>query len=77
MRSAVDVALTLEREQKMDPEEAVRRASHQRLRPILMTTVMLIAGIKIAIPLYVLVFLMVWGKVGWIPAFARAVMKAS
>jgi HAE1 family hydrophobic/amphiphilic exporter-1 len=34
----VDVALTLEREQKMDPEEAVRRASHQRLRPILMTT---------------------------------------
>jgi HAE1 family hydrophobic/amphiphilic exporter-1 len=34
----VDVALTLEREQHMDPEEAVRRASHQRLRPILMTT---------------------------------------
>ncbi len=26
----VDVALTLEREQRMDPEEAVRRASHQR-----------------------------------------------
>ncbi|MEJ1961890.1 MAG: efflux RND transporter permease subunit [Gammaproteobacteria bacterium] len=34
----VDVALTLEREQRLDPEEAVRRASHQRLRPILMTT---------------------------------------
>ncbi|HXC60439.1 MAG TPA: efflux RND transporter permease subunit [Steroidobacteraceae bacterium] len=34
----VDVALTLEREEKLDPEEAVRRASHQRLRPILMTT---------------------------------------
>lgn len=34
----VDVALTLEREQRLDAEEAVRRASHQRLRPILMTT---------------------------------------
>jgi HAE1 family hydrophobic/amphiphilic exporter-1 len=34
----VDVALNLEREEKLDPEEAVRRASHQRLRPILMTT---------------------------------------
>jgi multidrug efflux pump subunit AcrB len=34
----VDVALTLEREQRLDPEDAVRRASHQRLRPILMTT---------------------------------------
>jgi hydrophobe/amphiphile efflux-1 (HAE1) family protein len=34
----VDVALTLEREQGIEPEEAVRRASHQRLRPILMTT---------------------------------------
>ena len=34
----VDVALRLEREDNLDPEEAVRRASHQRLRPILMTT---------------------------------------
>ncbi|MEI9891209.1 MAG: efflux RND transporter permease subunit [Caulobacteraceae bacterium] len=34
----VDVALKLEREEGMGPEEAVIRASHQRLRPILMTT---------------------------------------
>ena len=34
----VDVALRLEREENLEPEEAVRRASHQRLRPILMTT---------------------------------------
>jgi hydrophobic/amphiphilic exporter-1 (mainly G- bacteria), HAE1 family len=34
----VDVALRLEREHHMDAEEAVRQASHQRLRPILMTT---------------------------------------
>jgi HAE1 family hydrophobic/amphiphilic exporter-1 len=34
----VDVALRLEREQHLSSEEAVRRASHQRLRPILMTT---------------------------------------
>jgi hydrophobic/amphiphilic exporter-1 (mainly G- bacteria), HAE1 family len=34
----VDVALHLERNQGMSPEEAVRQASHQRLRPILMTT---------------------------------------
>jgi len=34
----VDVALHLERNQGMSPEDAVRQASHQRLRPILMTT---------------------------------------
>jgi HAE1 family hydrophobic/amphiphilic exporter-1 len=34
----IDVALRLEREQKLTGEEAVRQASHQRLRPILMTT---------------------------------------
>jgi HAE1 family hydrophobic/amphiphilic exporter-1 len=34
----VDVALKLEREEGMSPEEAVIAASHQRLRPILMTT---------------------------------------
>jgi HAE1 family hydrophobic/amphiphilic exporter-1 len=34
----VDVALRLEREQNLTGEEAVREASHQRLRPILMTT---------------------------------------
>ena len=34
----VDVALKLEREQGMPPERAVVEASHQRLRPILMTT---------------------------------------
>ncbi|MGZ3346182.1 MAG: efflux RND transporter permease subunit [Caulobacteraceae bacterium] len=34
----VDVALKLEREEGMGPEEAVIAASHQRLRPILMTT---------------------------------------
>jgi hydrophobic/amphiphilic exporter-1 (mainly G- bacteria), HAE1 family len=34
----VDVALRLEREEKMDAEDAVKQASHQRLRPILMTT---------------------------------------
>jgi HAE1 family hydrophobic/amphiphilic exporter-1 len=34
----VDVALHLERNQGVPPEEAVRQASHQRLRPILMTT---------------------------------------
>jgi HAE1 family hydrophobic/amphiphilic exporter-1 len=34
----VDVALRLEREHRLTSEEAVRQASHQRLRPILMTT---------------------------------------
>lgn len=34
----VDVALRLERDHAMAPEDAVRQASHQRLRPILMTT---------------------------------------
>jgi HAE1 family hydrophobic/amphiphilic exporter-1 len=34
----VDVALRLEREKHMSSEDAVREASHQRLRPILMTT---------------------------------------
>jgi len=34
----VDVALRLEREENKSPEDAVRTASHQRLRPILMTT---------------------------------------
>jgi HAE1 family hydrophobic/amphiphilic exporter-1 len=34
----VDVALRLEREHGMNAEDAVREASHQRLRPILMTT---------------------------------------
>jgi HAE1 family hydrophobic/amphiphilic exporter-1 len=34
----VDVALKLERDHGMSPVDAVRQASHQRLRPILMTT---------------------------------------
>ncbi|HEX3920595.1 MAG TPA: efflux RND transporter permease subunit [Caulobacteraceae bacterium] len=34
----VDVALRLERQHGMSPRDAVREASHQRLRPILMTT---------------------------------------
>ena len=34
----VDVALRLERDQHLSAEDAVKQASHQRLRPILMTT---------------------------------------
>jgi multidrug efflux pump subunit AcrB len=34
----VDVALKLEREKDMNATDAVREASHRRLRPILMTT---------------------------------------
>jgi len=40
----VDVALRLEREHNMAPEDAVREASHQRLRPILMTTACALFG---------------------------------
>ncbi len=40
----VDVALRLEREHDMSPEDAVREASHQRLRPILMTTACALFG---------------------------------
>ena len=40
----VDVALKLEREQGLAPEEAVVQASHQRLRPILMTTACALLG---------------------------------
>ncbi len=40
----VDVALRLEREHDMSPEDAVREASHQRLRPILMTTACALLG---------------------------------
>ena len=40
----VDVALRLERENNLEPEEAVRLASHQRLRPILMTTACAMLG---------------------------------
>jgi HAE1 family hydrophobic/amphiphilic exporter-1 len=40
----VDVALRHEREGNMAPEEAVRLASHQRLRPILMTTACAMLG---------------------------------
>jgi HAE1 family hydrophobic/amphiphilic exporter-1 len=46
----VDVALRLEREHNLDAEEAVRQASHQRLRPILMTTACaLLSGIPMII----------------------------
>ncbi len=40
----VDVALRLEREKGMSAEDAVREASHQRLRPILMTTACALLG---------------------------------
>ncbi|MDE2356167.1 MAG: efflux RND transporter permease subunit [Alphaproteobacteria bacterium] len=40
----VDVALHLEREKGLDAVEAARQASHQRLRPILMTTAAAMLG---------------------------------
>jgi hydrophobe/amphiphile efflux-1 (HAE1) family protein len=40
----VDVALRLEREHHMEARDAVREASHQRLRPILMTTACALLG---------------------------------
>ena len=40
----VDVALRMEREHRMSPKDAVREASHQRLRPILMTTACALLG---------------------------------
>ena len=40
----VDVALKLERESNIEPEEAVARACRQRLRPILMTTAAAMLG---------------------------------
>jgi len=40
----VDVALRLEREHHMSAKDAVREASHQRLRPILMTTACALLG---------------------------------
>ena len=40
----VDVALRLEREHGLSAEEASRQASHQRFRPILMTTACAILG---------------------------------
>jgi HAE1 family hydrophobic/amphiphilic exporter-1 len=40
----VDVALRLEREHGMSPMDAARQASHQRLRPILMTTAAAMLG---------------------------------
>ena len=46
----VDVALRFEREEKLSAEEAVARASHQRLRPILMTTACALFG---AVPMVV------------------------
>ncbi|HEX4096356.1 MAG TPA: efflux RND transporter permease subunit, partial [Caulobacteraceae bacterium] len=46
----VDVALRLEREHHMEARDAVREASHQRLRPILMTTACaLLGGVPMAL----------------------------
>jgi HAE1 family hydrophobic/amphiphilic exporter-1 len=46
----VDVALRLEREQGLDPKEAVAKASQQRLRPILMTTACaLLSGVPMVV----------------------------
>ncbi|MGH6971136.1 MAG: efflux RND transporter permease subunit, partial [Caulobacteraceae bacterium] len=46
----VDVALRLERERGMSPRDAIREASHQRLRPILMTTACtLLGGVPMAL----------------------------
>lgn len=47
----VDVALRLEREENLRPREAVARASHLRLRPILMTTCCALFG---ALPMIVM-----------------------
>ncbi|KPW10966.1 Cation/multidrug RND-type efflux system, AcrB/AcrD/AcrF family plasma membrane protein, partial [Pseudomonas syringae pv. atrofaciens] len=44
----IDLALHLEREQGMTPQESIRSACLQRLRPILMTTMAAILG---ALPL--------------------------
>jgi multidrug efflux pump subunit AcrB len=46
----VDVALSLQREQKLDAEEAIFKASLLRFRPIMMTTMCALLG---AIPLVV------------------------
>jgi HAE1 family hydrophobic/amphiphilic exporter-1 len=40
----VDVALRFEREEGLSPRDAVAKASHQRLRPILMTTACALLG---------------------------------
>jgi HAE1 family hydrophobic/amphiphilic exporter-1 len=46
----VDVALRLEREQNLSARDAVAQASHQRLRPILMTTACaLLSGVPLVV----------------------------
>ena len=46
----VDVALRLEREENLSARDAVAQASHQRLRPILMTTACaLLSGVPLVI----------------------------